>query len=175
MTGFPAMVGDRSFGTIALDLPDSAATEALGYWLGQRLPVGTVLLLYGDLGHGKTTLVKGLGRGLGITEAIDSPTFTLINEYLAGRVPLYHVDLYRVEGPAITGLFLDAYWEGLEFPPGIMAIEWADRLPTLPPDPLSLTLSPTATGRHALITPSTPAQATLLESLTPDALLVDEV
>jgi tRNA A37 threonylcarbamoyladenosine biosynthesis protein TsaE len=65
MTGFPAMVGDRSFGTIALDLPDSAATEALGSWLGQRLPVGTVLLLYGDLGHGKTTLVKGLGQWIG--------------------------------------------------------------------------------------------------------------
>ncbi|MEO1299369.1 MAG: tRNA (adenosine(37)-N6)-threonylcarbamoyltransferase complex ATPase subunit type 1 TsaE, partial [Cyanobacteria bacterium J06636_16] len=80
--------------TVSLVLPNEAMTRALGLWLGQHLEAGTVLLLQGDLGSGKTTLVKGIGQGLGIPEAIDSPTFALINEYPQGRIPLYHVDLY---------------------------------------------------------------------------------
>lgn len=81
---------DRS-STFTQALPDAAATQAFGVALGRSLPVGTNVLLYGDLGSGKTTLVQGLGKGLGITEPIVSPTFTLINEYLEGRVPLYHL------------------------------------------------------------------------------------
>lgn len=160
---------------LTLDLPGPRATEALGHWLGQHLPAGTVLLLQGDLGSGKTTLVKGLGRALGITEDIDSPTFTLMNEYLVGRLPLYHGDLYRLEPMAVAALFLDAYWDGIEFPPGILAIEWAEHLPHPPPAPLTVHLTATPTGRQATLIPSTPEQATLLEALTTDALLVDEV
>jgi tRNA threonylcarbamoyladenosine biosynthesis protein TsaE len=160
---------------VTLDLPHDAATQALGTWLGERLPAGTVLLLHGDLGSGKTTFVKGLGRGLGIAEDIDSPTFTLINEYPKGRLPLYHVDLYRLEGEAIAGLFLEAYWEGIEFPAGLMAIEWAERLPNPPPEALTLSLRAMETGRRITLQPATAPQSTLLETLTPDALLVDEV
>lgn len=115
-----------------ISLPDAAATQALGKQLGQTLPAGTVLLLEGNLGSGKTTLVQGLGVGLGVSEAIDSPTFTLINEYLTGRVPLYHLDLYRLAPTETAALHPEVYWEGLEVELGIMAIEWADRLPYKP-------------------------------------------
>ncbi|MER3476571.1 MAG: tRNA (adenosine(37)-N6)-threonylcarbamoyltransferase complex ATPase subunit type 1 TsaE, partial [Leptolyngbya sp. ERB_1_2] len=80
-----------------IDLKNPTETRSLGIQLGQTLPAGTVLLLQGDLGSGKTSLVQGIGEGLGIQDAIESPTFTLINEYLTGRVPLYHFDLYRLE------------------------------------------------------------------------------
>lgn len=111
-----------------LSLPDTESTRNLGKVLGQKLPAGSVILLEGNLGSGKTTLVQGLGEGLGIKEGIDSPTFTLINEYFGGRIPLYHLDLYRLEAPEIEGLNLDIYWDGLEVEPGIVAIEWADKL-----------------------------------------------
>jgi tRNA threonylcarbamoyladenosine biosynthesis protein TsaE len=118
--------------SLTLVLPDAAATRSLGLKLGQTLPAGSTLLLEGDLGSGKTTLVQGLGAGLGIQEAIDSPTFTLINEYLEGRLPLYHLDLYRLQPTDVVGLNLESYWEGADYPLGIMAIEWAERLPYLP-------------------------------------------
>ncbi|NEP43088.1 MAG: tRNA (adenosine(37)-N6)-threonylcarbamoyltransferase complex ATPase subunit type 1 TsaE [Okeania sp. SIO2H7] len=121
-----------------LTLPDADSTRNLGKVLGERLPGGSVILLEGNLGSGKTTLVQGMGEGLGISEAIDSPTFTLINEYFGGRVPLYHLDLYRLEGEEIEGLNLDIYWEGMEVELGIVAIEWADKLEYKPSDYLSV-------------------------------------
>ncbi|MGF1491554.1 MAG: tRNA (adenosine(37)-N6)-threonylcarbamoyltransferase complex ATPase subunit type 1 TsaE [Microcoleaceae cyanobacterium] len=113
---------------LVLSLPNADATYKLGKQLGQLLPSNTVVLLQGNLGSGKTTLVQGMGRGLGITEPIDSPTFTLINEYHSGRIPLYHIDLYRLNSGEIRGLNLEIYWEGIETEPGIVAIEWAERL-----------------------------------------------
>ena len=113
---------------IVLRLPNAETTHSFGMRLGQQLSEGSVLLLEGDLGSGKTTLVQGLGMGLGIEETIVSPTFTLINEYLDGRLPLYHLDLYRLQPLEIEALYLETYWEGLEVEPGIVAIEWADRL-----------------------------------------------
>ena len=80
-----------------LSLPDAEATRKFGITLGRSLLAGTVILLQGDLGAGKTTLVQGIAEGLEIQDSIESPTFTLINEYLAGRIPLYHLDLYRLE------------------------------------------------------------------------------
>jgi tRNA threonylcarbamoyladenosine biosynthesis protein TsaE len=133
-----------------VQLPDAAATHAFGVALGQQLAAGTVLLLRGDLGAGKTSLVQGIGAGLGIRETIESPTFTLINEYLDGRVPLYHLDLYRLEPAEVVGLNLASYWEGIEVEPGIVAIEWAERLPYLPEDYWSVTLSHTADGGREL-------------------------
>ncbi len=115
-----------------LTLPHLQATHLLGEHLGRSLPAGTVLLLRGDLGSGKTSLVQGIGQGLGIVDPIVSPTFTLINEYLEGRVPLYHLDLYRLDAGAIAPLNIDAYWDASEYPPGIVAIEWAERLPYRP-------------------------------------------
>ncbi|MFM2429027.1 MAG: hypothetical protein RLZZ511_240 [Cyanobacteriota bacterium] len=117
-----------------IQLADAAATHALGIALGEDLGAGTVLLLEGDLGAGKTSLVQGIGAGLGITETIDSPTFTLINEYHEGRIPLYHLDLYRLAPEEVWGLNLANYWEGMETDLGVVAIEWAERLPELPPE-----------------------------------------
>ena len=125
---------------MVINLPDTQATQALGQALGEQLPAGSVLLLRGDLGSGKTTLVQGLGQGLGVSD-IDSPTFTLINEYTRGRLPLYHIDLYRLSKAEADALYLETYWEGIEVEPGIVAIEWSERLGHLPPAPIELSLS----------------------------------
>ena len=122
-------------------LADTEATRQLGINLGQSLVAGSVLLLEGDLGSGKTTLVQGIGEGLGITESIVSPTFTLINEYTQGRLPLYHLDLYRLQSQEVTQLNLENYWNELEYPLGIVAIEWAERLIKRPPNYLKLCLT----------------------------------
>lgn len=127
--------------TITVSLADASSTRSLGVCLGQSLPAGSVILLKGDLGSGKTTLVQGIGEGLGITELIVSPTFTLINEYTEGRLPLYHFDLYRTEPEEVAALHPETYWEGVEFALGIVAIEWAERLPYLPPSYVSVCLS----------------------------------
>ncbi|MDZ8223516.1 MULTISPECIES: tRNA (adenosine(37)-N6)-threonylcarbamoyltransferase complex ATPase subunit type 1 TsaE [unclassified Nostoc] len=121
-------------------LADTEATLRLGITLGESLTPGSVILLEGDLGAGKTTLVQGIGKGLGITEPIVSPTFTLINEYTEGRLPLYHLDLYRLEPQEVAALNLESYWEGVEVIPGIVAVEWAERLPYKPNSYLSVSL-----------------------------------
>lgn len=126
---------------VFLSLQNTLATHNIGKSLGEILPAGSVILLEGNLGSGKTTFVQGLGAGLGITETIDSPTFTLINEYFSGRIPLYHFDLYRLESSEIEALNLDIYWEGLEVPLGIVAIEWAEKLVYYPPNFLRVCLS----------------------------------
>ncbi|OKH59654.1 tRNA (adenosine(37)-N6)-threonylcarbamoyltransferase complex ATPase subunit type 1 TsaE [Scytonema sp. HK-05] len=135
-------------------LADAAATRKLGIALGQSLNAGNVILLQGDLGAGKTTLVQGIGFGLGISDPIVSPTFTLINEYMEGRLPLYHLDLYRLEPKQVAALNLETYWEGVEVTPGIVAIEWAERMPYKPDSYLGvrLTYADEAT-RQAEITP----------------------
>lgn len=122
-------------------LPDAEATRSLGVSLGQSLKPGSTILLLGDLGSGKTTLVQGIGIGLGISEQIVSPTFTIINEYIGGRIPLYHIDLYRLELAEIAALDLEIYWEGIEVLPGVVAIEWSERLQYKPNKYLSMQLS----------------------------------
>ncbi|KAB8333932.1 tRNA (adenosine(37)-N6)-threonylcarbamoyltransferase complex ATPase subunit type 1 TsaE [Scytonema tolypothrichoides VB-61278] len=122
-------------------LADTTATQKLGITVGQSLNAGNVILLEGDLGAGKTTLVQGIGEGLGITDLIVSPTFTLINEYTQGRLPLYHLDLYRLEPNEVAALNLETYWEGIEVTPGIVAIEWAERMPYKPESYLSVRLT----------------------------------
>lgn len=134
-------------------LADLEATHQLGITLGKTLNAGSVILLEGDLGAGKTTLVQGIGKGLGIIDPIVSPTFTLINEYTAGRIPLYHLDLYRLEPHEVIGLNLESYWEGIEVTPGIVAIEWAERMPYLPDSYLKIGLNHGENGqRQAEIT-----------------------
>ena len=116
----------------SVHLPDHDATHNFGSLLGRSLSAGSVLLLAGDLGSGKTTFVQGVAAGLGVMDPVVSPTFTLINEYPEGRIPLYHLDLYRLSPTEVADLYLENYWLGLEFPLGIVAIEWAERLPYLP-------------------------------------------
>lgn len=101
-----------------------AETESLGERWGREAQRGWVIALSGDLGAGKTQLVKGLARGLGITSRVHSPTFTLVNEYAGGRLRLFHLDLYRLETPAqILSAGLEEYWQ----PDGVAVIEWAER------------------------------------------------
>jgi tRNA threonylcarbamoyladenosine biosynthesis protein TsaE len=157
---------------IVLTLADDTATRKLGTTLGRAasqmpqgsLPPSTVLLLEGDLGSGKTTLVQGIGAGLGITEPISSPTFILLNEYTEGRIPLYHLDLYRLQSSEVDELHLESYWDGIEFPLGMVAIEWSERLRYLPASYLKIQLtSPDTSGRQAVMTAiGEPAQALLV-------------
>lgn len=107
-------------------------TFELGRTLAARLRAGDVLALAGDLGAGKTHFVKGLAQGLGITSEVTSPTFTLIHEYRGGRLPLYHIDCYRLESAGeLLGIGIDEYLR----PDGVTAIEWADKFDELlPPD-----------------------------------------
>jgi tRNA threonylcarbamoyladenosine biosynthesis protein TsaE len=132
-------------------LQDSTATRAVGVYLGERLEMGSTLLLQGDLGAGKTSLIQGLGVGLGIRDAIESPTFTLINEYLEGRLPLYHLDLYRLEPSEVAALYLENYWEAIEVDPGITAIEWPERLAYGPDCYLQLELAHQGDGRTIVL------------------------
>ena len=102
-----------------------AETEALGEAWGRAAQRGWVIGLTGDLGAGKTQLVKGLARGLDVTSRVHSPTFTLINEYSGGRLPLFHLDLYRLEtAQQIRSAGLEEYFLN---PPGIAVIEWVER------------------------------------------------
>jgi tRNA threonylcarbamoyladenosine biosynthesis protein TsaE len=99
----------------------AAAGEA---WAREAAP-GWVIGLMGDLGAGKTQLVKGFARGLGIAARVHSPTFALVHEYAGGRLPLHHLDLYRLETPQqIAGAGLDEY---LLSPPGVAIVEWIER------------------------------------------------
>jgi tRNA threonylcarbamoyladenosine biosynthesis protein TsaE len=156
---------------LCCDLADAEATNRLGFALGQALPAGTVLLLEGDLGAGKTTLVQSIGAGLGVTDTIDSPTFTLINEYPEGRVPLYHLDLYRLEPDQAEALHLETYWEGHEVDLGVVAIEWSERLVYKPSDYLVVRLSHVGESRRVAMEPigdfplSAPHLATLLAAI----------
>ena len=102
-----------------------AATESLGETWGRAAQSGLVIALSGDLGAGKTQLVKGLARGLGVTARVHSPTFTLVNEYGGGRLKLFHLDLYRLETAA---QILSAGIEEFLSPDGVAVIEWAERL-----------------------------------------------
>jgi len=117
----------------------------LGKAIANDLVPNTVLLLDGDLGAGKTALVKQIALGLGIAETITSPTFTLINEYYSGKLPLYHMDLYRLEQRQhILNLHIENYWQGVDFPYGVVAIEWAQKLPALPTSYIAFNLEITA-------------------------------
>ncbi len=124
-----------------IHLPNAEATQHLGMIFGQLLSAGSVILLKGDLGAGKTTLVQGIGKGLGITDLIVSPTFTLINEYIEGRLPLYHFDLYRLQSEEVIALNLETYWENVEVRSGIVAIEWAEHMPYKPDSYLTIFLT----------------------------------
>ena len=95
-------------------------TEKIGAAIGKIIPAGTVLAYRGDLGAGKTAFTRGLARGLGFTEAVTSPTYTIVNEYLGGRLPLFHFDMYRLS--SADDLF-DIGWEDYLDRGGVCAVE----------------------------------------------------
>ncbi len=100
-------------------------TEALGEALVSRLSPGAVVAFTGDLGAGKTAFVRGMARGLGITQRVTSPTFTIVNEYEGGRLPLFHFDLYRLGS---SDELFDIGWEDFLRRGGICAVEWSENV-----------------------------------------------
>lgn len=119
-------------------------TKAIAADLAQYLAAGDVILLEGDLGAGKTTFTKGLAEGLGITRVIKSPTYTLIREYKDGRLPLYHMDVYRLEETGGMDLGLEEYFEG----EGVSVVEWATFIPEdIPEQHLEIHLEPEGSDR----------------------------
>ena len=102
-----------------------------GELLGRKLKPGAVVALYGDLGAGKTAFTRGLAAGLGICVCVSSPTFTIVNEY-PGKTPLFHFDMYRLEGE--NELF-DIGWDDYLERGGVCAVEWSEKVPgVFPPD-----------------------------------------
>ncbi len=116
----------------------AAETAAIAEEIGRSAAAGTVLALKGDLGAGKTVFAQGVAKGLGISEAVDSPTFTILKIYEGGRLPLYHFDVYRLEDADEMGeLGLDEYLDG----DGLCLIEWAELIADiLPPDTVYITI-----------------------------------
>ena len=102
-----------------------AETEAVGAALARVLQPGTVIAYRGDLGAGKTSFTRGLAKGLGVTERVTSPTYTIVNEYLGGRCPLFHFDMYRLGSE--DELF-DIGWEDYLDRGGICAVEWSENV-----------------------------------------------
>ena len=100
-------------------------TEAVGRKLAAQLQPGDVLAYYGDLGAGKTAFTRGLAAGLGVTEPVTSPTYTIVNEYLSGRMPLFHFDMYRLD--SADDLF-DIGWEDYLARGGVCAVEWSEQV-----------------------------------------------
>ena len=112
-------------------------TELLGKKLAELLRPGDVIAYYGDLGAGKTAFTRGLAAGLGIREAVTSPTYTIVNEYLSGRMPLFHFDMYRLSSSA--ELF-DIGWEDYLARGGVCAVEWSENVADALTDAISITI-----------------------------------
>ncbi len=136
-------------GPVVLSSASPEATRAIGERIGAALAPGTIVLLRGPLGAGKTVLAKGIARGLGVEDEIISPTYTIVADY-PGRIPLAHVDLYRVEGATqIAGLGLDDLLAG----PGVTVVEWGEKLEAtlLDREAVRVTISLEADGGRRIV------------------------
>ena len=112
-------------------------TEEVGFLLGQRLTQGVIIAYRGDLGAGKTAFTRGLARGLGCTESVTSPTYTIVNEYLSGRLPLFHFDMYRLSSAEdLWGIGWDDYLDR----GGVCAVEWSENVEEAMEDPILVTI-----------------------------------
>ena len=112
-------------------------TEKIGAALGKILKPGTVIAYRGDLGAGKTAFTRGLARGLGSSEMVTSPTYTIVNEYLGGRMPLFHFDMYRL---ASSDDLWDIGWEDYLDRNGVCAVEWSENVEDALEDPIIITI-----------------------------------
>ncbi len=112
-------------------------TEAVGAALGKVLTPGTVLAYRGDLGAGKTAFTRGLARGLGSTDMVTSPTYTIVNEYLSGRMPLFHFDMYRL---ADADALFDIGWDDYLERGGVCAVEWSENVAEALEDPVIVSI-----------------------------------
>ena len=115
-----------------------AETESVGAALSKILSPGAVIAYRGDLGAGKTAFTRGLARGLGVKEAVTSPTYTIVNEYLSGRMPLFHFDMYRLGSE--DELF-DIGWEDYLDRGGVCAVEWSENVWGAMEDAIVITIS----------------------------------
>lgn len=138
--------------------------EYLGKRLAQLVQPGDFLALDGDLGAGKTLLTQGIAQGLEVTEEISSPTFTIIHEYESGRLPLYHMDVYRLKQPEeMYDLGYEEYFYG----EGVTVVEWAQIIePLLPDDYLGLEIAVVPEGRELRFAPHGARYERLIEELT---------
>ena len=112
-------------------------TEALGEALAKTLMPGTVIAYRGDLGAGKTAFTRGLARGLGYAEPVTSPTYTIVNEYLGGRLPLFHFDMYRLRS---SEDLWDIGWEDYLERGGVCAVEWSENVAHAMEEPILVTI-----------------------------------
>jgi tRNA threonylcarbamoyladenosine biosynthesis protein TsaE len=131
---------------VIVDSASEQDTIEAGRALAKRLSAGDVLLLYGDLGAGKTAFVRGLAGGLGASgDEVSSPTFTLVQEYRGGRLTLFHADLYRLTAAEAADLGLHEIGEH-----GVLAVEWADRLAAPPPPTITVRIETIDAGRRRI-------------------------
>ena len=114
-----------------------AQTEAVGEALGKILQPGMIVAYRGDLGAGKTAFTRGLARGLGAAENVTSPTYTIVNEYLSGRMPLFHFDMYRL---ASSDDLFDIGWEDYLERGGVCAVEWSENVADAMEDAIFVTI-----------------------------------
>ena len=124
-----------------------AETEALGEKLAKILQPGTVIAYTGDLGAGKTAFTRGLARGLGYAEPVTSPTYTIVNEYLGGRLPLFHFDMYRLSS---SDDLWDIGWEDYLDRGGICAVEWSENVDDAMEDAIYITIEKTGEGSRRI-------------------------
>ena len=117
-----------------------AETEAVGEKLGKLLQPGTVIAYRGDLGAGKTAFTRGLARGLGCAEQVTSPTYTIVNEYLSGRMPLFHFDMYRLRS---ADDLWDIGWEDYLDRGGVCAVEWSENVADAMENAITVTIEKT--------------------------------
>ena len=126
-----------------------AETETLGAALAAKLGPGTVIAYRGDLGAGKTAFTRGLARGLGCDEMVTSPTYTIVNEYLGGRLPLFHFDMYRL---ASSDDLWDIGWEDYLERGGVCAVEWSENVAdAMPEGTVYVTIERAPEGENARI------------------------
>lgn len=127
-------------------------TQALGQKLASRLAPGDVIAYFGNLGAGKTAFTRGLAQGLGITDPVTSPTYTIVNEYLSGRIPLFHFDMYRLSS---SDELFDIGWEDYLSRGGVCAVEWSENVEDALQDAIRVTIEKDADEpdtRHITIT-----------------------
>lgn len=112
-------------------------TQTLGQRLAKRLLPGDVIAYFGDLGAGKTALTRGIAQGLGVTDLVTSPTYTIVNEYLTGRIPLFHFDMYRLGS---SDELFDIGWEDYLARGGVCAVEWSENVEDALRDAIHITI-----------------------------------
>ena len=122
-------------------------TERVGQALAQRLAAGEVIAFEGDLGAGKTAFTRGLAKGLGCSELVTSPTYTIVNEYLSGRLPLFHFDMYRLT--CADDLF-DIGWEDYLERGGICAVEWSENVSQALENPIIVSIRKTGENSRTI-------------------------